>query len=330
MRTRFLGYVLVFLVAAPALSAQDVSTRELRLTYVARVNNLPRDAKKVEVWIPVPSSSRHQTISNLTVDSPLPWKRLTEPRFGNTYLYAVIDEVTSPELQIRMSFDVDRQIVLFDRLKNQIVDQETRRRHLMPNRLVTVSPRIVNIAKKITRESEGTLDEARALYDYVLSSMKYDKSKPGWGHGDSERACDIRSGNCTDFHSLFISLSRAREIPARFVMGVPLTGDSSGEATGYHCWADFYIEGKGWVPVDISEAWKSKDPAVHNFLFGNLDFNRVEFAVGRDLVLENQSGPPLNYFIGPYVEIDDRPWPDAFMTIEYRNRSNQRLRTTRR
>lgn len=330
MRTRLLGYALVLLVAAPATFAQGVSTRELRLTYVARVNNLPQDAKKVEVWIPVPSSNRHQTVSNLKVDSPLGWKRLTEPRFGNTYLYTVVDEVTSPELQVRVSFDVDRRIVLFDRLKDQTVDQETRRLHLMPNRLVTISPRIVNIAKKVTRESKGTLNETRALYDYVLSSMKYDKSKPGWGHGDSERACDIRSGNCTDFHSLFISLSRAREIPSRFVMGIPLSADSSGEVIGYHCWADFYLEGKGWVPVDISEAWKSKDPAVHNFLFGNLDFNRVEFTIGRDLVLENQSGPPLNYFIGPYVEIDDRPWPDTFMTIEYRNRADQRLRTTRR
>lgn len=330
MRIRALGYALVFLVAAPALSAQDVSTRELRLTYVARVNNLPEDAKKVEIWIPVPSSNRHQKVSNLSVDSPLRWKHLTEPKYGNSYLYTVIEKVTSPELQIRVSFDVDRQIALFDRLKSQEVDQETRRRHLMPNRLVTISPRIVNIAKKVTRDAEGTLNEARSLYDYVLNSMNYDKSKPGWGHGDSERACDIRSGNCTDFHSLFISLSRARRIPARFIMGIPLTGESSGEVTGYHCWADFYLEGKGWVPVDISEAWKSKDPAVQNFLFGNLDFNRVEFNVGRDLLLENQSGPPLNYFIAPYVEVEDKAWPDTFMTVEYRNRGIHRPRTSRR
>lgn len=330
MKERLLGLAVVFLLTASALPAQQLSTRELRMTYVGHVSNLPKNATNVEVWIPVPSSNRHQTISKLEVDSPLPWMSLTDPKYGNSYLYTRIDKVTSPNLTVKVSFDVDRRIALFDRLTSEDVSQEDRRRHLMPNTLVTISPRVVNIARDVTTNTEGTLDEAHALYDYVLGSMTYDKSKPGWGRGDTERACDIRAGNCTDFHSLFISLARARVIPARFIMGVPLKSDASGVIDGYHCWAEFYLESKGWVPVDISEAWKSKDPAVQNFLFGNLDFNRVEFSVGRDLVLSNQSGPPLNYFITPYVEVDDRPWPDTFMTIEYRNRVIQRPKSARR
>lgn len=330
MRKSLLACALVLVAAAPMVAAQQVSTREMSMTYIGHVSNLPKEAGRVEVWIPVPSSNRHQTISNLQVESPLPWKSLTDPKFGNRYLYTVIDEVTSRDLEVRVSFDVDRRIALFDRLASQEVSQETLRQHLMPNRLVTVSPRIVGIAKQVTREAEGTLDEARAIYDHVLTSMTYDKSKPGWGRGDSERACDIRSGNCTDFHSLFISLARARVIPSRFIMGIPLPSDAAGEVTGYHCWAEFYLDGKGWVPVDISEAWKSKDPAAQNFLFGNLDFNRVEFSVGRDLKLEGLSGPPLNYFIAPYVEVDDEPWPDTFMSVEYRNRGIQRPKSARR
>ena len=30
---------------------------------------------------------------------------------------------------------------------------------------------------------------------------------------------------------------------------------------GYHCWADFYLDGVGWVPVDASEAWKAQEKA---------------------------------------------------------------------
>ncbi len=320
MRMNVLCCTLIFLLFGVSAQAQDVSTRSLRVTYTGTVNNLPQGATDVEVWVPVPSSSRHQTISNVDVESPLEWTYITDSKRGNSYLYTSIDKVTSPEIEISVSFDVDRRIALFDRMQSQQVSQEERRRSLLPNRLVTVSPRIMTMANDITANTEGTLDEARALYDFVLGSMTYDKSKPGWGRGDTERACDIRSGNCTDFHSLFISLARAREIPARFVMGIPLAADSTGEVTGYHCWAEFYLEKKGWVPVDISEAWKSKDPASQNFLFGNLDFNRVEFSIGRDLVLKGQSGPPLNYFIAPYVEIDDQPWADTSMSVEYRNR----------
>jgi hypothetical protein len=66
-------------------------------------------------------------------------------------------------------------------------------------------------------------------------------------------ACEVGRGNCTDFHSLFIGLARAAGIPARFVMGFPLpVGQSEGGITGYHCWAEFYDEGLGWVPLDAS------------------------------------------------------------------------------
>ena len=36
--------------------------------------------------------------------------------------------------------------------------------------------------------------------------------------------------------------------------------------------------------------------------------DRIEFTVGRDLLLSPaQNGPPLNYFIYPYAEVDGKP-----------------------
>ena len=131
--------------------------------------------------------------------------------------------------------------------------------------------------------------------------MTYDKTVPGWGHGDTERACDIKKGNCTDFHSLFLSLARAKGIPARFVIGFPLTAPD-GQVKGYHCWAEFYVKGKGWIPVDASDASKLNDATAKQYLFGNLDPNRVQFTVGRDLVLNPKTAEPLNFFIYPHAE----------------------------
>jgi hypothetical protein len=46
------------------------------------------------------------------------------------------------------------------------------------------------------------------------------------------------------------------------------------------------------------------------YYFGNLTENRVAFSVGRDLTLvPKQDGPPLNFFIYPYVEVDGQPYP---------------------
>ncbi|MBC7856291.1 MAG: transglutaminase domain-containing protein [Pirellulaceae bacterium] len=157
---------------------------------------------------------------------------------------------------------------------------------------------------------------ARLLYDRVDEHVKYDKSKPGYGRGDVLWVCDSRFGNCTDFHSLFISLARAKGIPARFEIGFSVPEKrGEGPIAGYHCWAFFWLDKQGWVPVDISEA--DKNPSMKEYYFGNLTENRVTFSQGRDLTLvPQQAGEPLNFFIYPYVEVDGKAWPAEKVKLE--------------
>jgi Transglutaminase-like superfamily len=117
-----------------------------------------------------------------------------------------------------------------------------------------------------------------------------------------------KRGNCTDFHSLFIGMMRAAGIPARFEIGFPLPADQhDGPIPGYHCWAQFYVEPYGWIPVDASEAWKHPDKK--DYFFGAHDDNRLQFTVGRDIRLNPaQQSDPLNYFIYPYAELDGKPF----------------------
>jgi transglutaminase-like putative cysteine protease len=156
---------------------------------------------------------------------------------------------------------------------------------------------------------DDPLAKGRLFYDVVNNHMRYSKEGTGWGRGDSEWACDSKFGNCSDFHSLFISLSRAHDMPAKFEIGFPIPEKrGEGEVGGYHCWAKFLPRDKGWVPVDISEA--NKDPKMRDYYFGNLTADRVMFSVGRDIELvPKQAGPRLNFFIYPYVEVDGKPWP---------------------
>ena len=144
---------------------------------------------------------------------------------------------------------------------------------------------------------------ARAIYNHVVATVKYDKTGKGWGRGDIYYACDARRGNCTDFHAIFIGYARAMGIPARFAIGFPLPAErGAGKIAGYHCWAEFYAKGIGWVPVDASEA--AKNPAKREYFFGAHDENRVELSKGRDVVLTpKQQGEPLNYFVYPYAKL---------------------------
>jgi len=103
-------------------------------------------------------------------------------------------------------------------------------------------------------------------------------------------------------------MMRADDIPARFDIGFPLPADKTeGEIPGYHCWAEFYSSRIGWIPIDISEAWKAKEK--RDYFFGSIDANRIMFSTGRDITLNpKQAGPPLNYLIYPYVELDGKQY----------------------
>ena len=99
----------------------------------------------------------------------------------------------------------------------------------------------------------------------------------------------------------------------RFEMGFPIpTKRGEGVVGGYHCWAWFYPNQKGWIPVDISEA--NRNPELKEYYFGNLTEDRVRFTTGRDINLEpRQKGPALNFFIYPYAEVAGKVHPQEKM-----------------
>jgi transglutaminase-like putative cysteine protease len=115
-------------------------------------------------------------------------------------------------------------------------------------------------------------------------------------------------------------MARSVGIPARFAIGLPLpAARGSGEIAGYHCWAELYVRDRGWVPVDASEA--SKDPTKHAYFFGHHDEDRLEFSRGRHLTLEpSQQGPPLNFFVYPYAEIDGKSHARIDHRFTYKDR----------
>src|SRR5262249_36295686 len=114
-------------------------------------------------------------------------------------------------------------------------------RFLRPEKLVPLNETFKTLAEQATTGQEDDLNRAKALYDHVLGRMRYDKSGTGWGKGDAVYACDVRTGNCTDFHAYFIALARSIGIPARFAIGATIPTDKNeGEIEGYHCWAEFF------------------------------------------------------------------------------------------
>jgi transglutaminase-like putative cysteine protease len=306
---------LITLLTVATLQASN--TKAYEATYLATVAGVPAGVKELKVWIPLPVTRGVQTVSDVKIDSPYAFTRKRDAEFGNEYAFATIENPPAGDLVVQVHFRATRAEESMDHPAETAASATDLQRALKADRLVTLSPRVRKLTDEVTAGKSTPVDEAHAIYDHLLATMKYDKTIAGWGKGDTERACDIRAGNCTDFHSLFMSMARAKGIPARFIIGFPLTA-KDGNVKGYHCWAEFYVKGTGWIPVDPSEASKSSDPAVRKYLFGNLDPDRVQFTMGRDLELTPKTSEPLNYFIYPRAEADGKEVGTPSIALQFR------------
>ncbi len=303
--------LLLVLVASLPAAEMQVPARHFEFTYQVAVPALPEGSGPLRLWIPLPSSDSYQDVAGLKIESPVPYKVERDAEYGNHFAYFQVDsQHAKAPFDVVLRFHVVRREHRVNlRQAATKVPHESRAvlaRFLQPDRLVPLNGTIAELSHEQTQGITDPLQKARKIYDYVVATMRYDKSGQGWGRGDAIWACTAKRGNCTDFHSLFIGMMRVAGIPSRFEIGFPLPADKSeADISGYHCWASFYIDGYGWIPVDASEAWKN--PAKRDYFFGAHDTNRVMFTTGRDLRLDNhQRGDPLNYFIYPYAEFQEK------------------------
>ncbi len=301
----FLAYVVNFI---GAYGYESHKPQKYVFTYSVDIKPSPEEGKHFSLWIPYPVLSAYQKIFKFTpqVSKNFKMKLTGESTHGNRMIY--VEGKTSKEArQISFKYHIER--LPYYGCKSNCDEYLKPSLYKGPDKLVPLFPEIRSIAGDAVKNVKKPSQKIRAFYDYIVRTMAYDKSGEGWGRGDAVWACTYKRGNCTDFHSLFIAMSRSQNIPARFEIGVPIPEDQEkGEIPGYHCWAEAYAsDKKEWIPIDATEAKKT---GKLDDYFGALPPNRIELSRGRDIILNPpQKGEPLNYFIYPYAEVNGVSYP---------------------
>lgn len=133
-------------------------------------------------------------------------------------------------------------------------------------------PLIDSVAAIIWGQSTDIIDYARRCYEYTASHLSYLNSNTGLH--SLQDIINNGGGDCGNFCSFYISLLRNRNIPSRHVVTV-LAQDN------YHVWAEFYLQGYGWIPVDPT--YKNSDP--QGDYFGHK--NSEHYVTALDIELTN-------------------------------------------
>lgn len=117
----------------------------------------------------------------------------------------------------------------------------------------------IQIAARLTAGKEEELDKVKAVYEYVITNIAYDKelaeSVQSGYLPDLDKVLEKKKGICFDYAALMTGMLRSQSVPCKLVVGY------AGEA--YHAWISVYTEKDGWLDNVIyfdGTTWKRMDP----------------------------------------------------------------------
>lgn len=190
------------------------------------------------------------------------------------------------------------------------------KKYLQPQEFWPVSsPEIINMAQQLNSPSK--------IYQYIVANLEYDYSliDTATRKGAIATLNNPKQSICTDFTDLFISLSRAANIPAREIEGFAYTNNPkikpiNTNSSILHAWPQYYDQNhQSWIEVDPT--WEKTTQGID--YFNDLDLNHVTFVIHG---LSSQNPPPPNKSAKVGFALAEEPVSKYPSSIETRDRTS--------
>lgn len=278
----------ILLLLTVVVSAQKLTPMQYENTFT--IDRSAKDAfTMIDILAPCPQSNDYQDIDQLDYSSNGEWMQHTISENRNHYLEIVLSEDTL--LELPQKFSVSYRFVLRPKTiavdLSQFKEKSGRWKDLPDYNTSTADYRdntkqsgdivvpsnatIKKISDQLYSESYGSrLAYAEKCYEYVAANYKY--LNPYTGIHPLTTILSWGGGDCGNLSTIYISLLRAKGIPARHVLAIKGTND-------FHIWSEFLIQGFGWVPVDVTY----KNSNFNGNYFGRYDYSMVVVQKGVNL-----------------------------------------------
>lgn len=248
---------------------EEIGTRRVRNEL--RGEYIKNALSQLVVILPIPTSNIYQDISDLSFSDG---EQLMAGDGVTPYLYRCMSGSSaipeSGETLISEEFTIKnyRVYVDFDAITSYVdIDTDSE-----PYRLYTgssgdiIDPNnatIVQLAESLWAESNNDIVEyARLAYMWVAKNMSY--INPNTGLHPVADILANGGGDCGNQATVFNSLMRNRNIPARHIVMVRTDGT-------FHVRSEFYLAGYGWIPVDAN----AKNMMPLGDFFGIIESNEI-------------------------------------------------------
>lgn len=132
---------------------------------------------------------------------------------------------------------------------------------LRPNQYVDYgsAPNTVAKAAELTSGLAEPLDKVKAVYDFVVENITYDKQLAASVQSGYLPVLDTvlakKTGICFDYAALMTGMLRSQEVPCKLVVGYA--------GSAYHAWISVWSEETGWIDGVVyfdGTSWQRMDP----------------------------------------------------------------------
>lgn len=227
------------------------------------ISNSGLNITKMTVLLPVPQSNEYQKVSNLSISQG---ELLDIPNTNDKYFRYLETEnclESGKQKDVFYEFDIILYPLRIDFSKITTIypydkNSYNYKRNIGKNGNIIdpTNPNIIRIGDELWEQSTDIIDYARRCYEHVGKNYKY--LNPGTGLYPLSELFINGGGDCGNLSSIFISLLRYKNIPARHIVTMRPNGET-------HVWADFFLEKYGWIPVDVT--LKNSNPSGDYFGF---------------------------------------------------------------
>jgi len=261
----------------------------------------------LKIWLPLPIETGSQT--NVTILSIEPAQYVksetgTGTDMGVAYLEVPVSEINGSFLNVTATFRFVQHDQHFTIDPVKVLPYNTSspeyRKYTASGTNIVITPAMKAKAQEIVGNETNPYLQAQKIYWYIVDTIPYSHAPHSWlmtsGTPESEYVLDTGIGDCGTQSMYFAALCRSLGIPARAAGGYQIIPPGNGST---HFWAEYYLEGYGWIPVDVTAA-ETADWAYnaipddrHRFkayYFGSLDPYR--YVIQKDVDIPLTPTPP--------------------------------------
>ncbi|RJP78158.1 MAG: transglutaminase [Candidatus Zixiibacteriota bacterium] len=232
------------------------SPRTQAVEFTSELRNYgPGTVKSADFYLAIPTDLPNQELLGEPQFYPAPTAILTDQWGQKVAHFRLENQPAGSILKVAMTAEArlwDTRWFIFPEKVGKLeeIPGEIREKYLVDDEKFDLNhPAIQKAVKEAVGEEKNPYWMMRKIFRHINDRMEYELSG-GWNTAPT--VLQRGTGSCSEYTFVFLAVCRAAGLPARYAGSITVRGDDASLDDVFHRWAEVYLPGYGWVPVDPS------------------------------------------------------------------------------